>query len=197
MVIALSNKRNEIRYVTLAGAAHVTARSASIISRDLADWPPLIDGRAPSPLDRRSNRRRRRRPAFEETMQIRAATKTGTVNRQGRRIFAAEEEITRRALGRTHIPPTKVFPRNKISRCSDYTISEKAIWFRHPDYNPDRAQKLISSSMSRRLSTRNISSKFPNPCTRFWVILLTDRQTNEHGQKHVPAPLSEVTTGPD
>jgi len=31
--------------------------------------------------------------------------------------------------------------------------------------DPDRAQKLISSSMSRHLSTRNIS---PKPCTRFW-----------------------------
>jgi len=35
----------------------------------------------------------------------------------------------------------------------------------------------------------------PNPCTRFLVILLTDRhtgrQTNKHGQKHLP-PLSEV-----
>ena len=26
----------------------------------------------------------------------------------------------------------------------------------------------------------------------FWVILLTDRQTNEHGQKHLPPPLLEV-----
>jgi len=40
-----------------------------------------------------------------------------------------------------------------------YTIAEKAISFWHPDYNPDRAQKLISSSMSRHLSTRNISFK--------------------------------------
>jgi len=32
--------------------------------------------------------------------------------------------------------------------------------FRHPDYDPDRAQKLISSSMSRHLSTRKISSKY-------------------------------------
>jgi len=48
-------------------------------------------------------------------------------------------------------------------------------WFRHPDYNPDRAQKLISSSMSRHLSTRKFH---PNPCTCFWVILLTDRQTS-------------------
>ena len=38
-------------------------------------------------------------------------------------------------------------------------ITEKAIWFRRPDYNPDRAQKLISSSVSRHPSTSNISSK--------------------------------------
>ena len=38
--------------------------------------------------------------------------------------------------------------RNKIPRSSAYTISEKAIWFRRPDYNPDRAEKLISLSMS-------------------------------------------------
>ena len=31
------------------------------------------------------------------------------------------------------------------------TISEKGIRFRHPDYDPDRAQKLISSSTSRHL----------------------------------------------
>jgi len=29
-----------------------------------------------------------------------------------------------------------------------YTIAEKAIRFQHPHYNPDSAQKLISSSMS-------------------------------------------------
>ena len=51
------------------------------------------------------------------------------------------------------------FSRRKISRSSAYTISEKAIRFRHPDYNPDRAQKSTNSSMSRHLSTRNISSK--------------------------------------
>ena len=49
--------------------------------------------------------------------------------------------------------------RNKIPRCSAYTISEKTIRFRHPDYNSDRTQKLISSTMSQHLSTRNISSK--------------------------------------
>ena len=87
----------------------------------------------------------------------------------------------------------KTVKRRKIPRTSAYTISDKAIRFRHPDYNPDRAQKLISSSISRHLSSRH-----PNPCTRFWVglILLTNRQTNkqtnEHRQKHVPPPLSEV-----
>ena len=44
-------------------------------------------------------------------------------------------------------------------RIAAHTISEKAIRFQHPDYNPDRVQKLISSSMSRHLSTRNISAK--------------------------------------
>ena len=37
-------------------------------------------------------------------------------------------------------------------------ISEEGIRFLDPDYDPDRAQKLISSSMSRHLLTRNISS---------------------------------------
>jgi len=94
---------------------------------------------------------------------------------------------TRSAFGRAHVPLTKVFRwlavkktilkqcvtvatggkyvylgfsrRDKIPRCSAYTISEKAIRFWHLDYNPDWAQKLISSSMSWHLSTRNISSK--------------------------------------
>jgi len=107
---------------------------------------------------------------------------------------------TRSALGRPHVPPTKVFRRlavnktilkprvaaatsgqyvyvgfyrrNKIPRCSVYTISEKAIRFRHPDYNPDRAQKLISSSMSRHLSTRNILSKSMHA-------FLSNRQTDK------------------
>jgi len=93
------------------------------------------------------------------------------------------------ALGGAHVPPTKVFrrltasvnetilnhaslqrpkiriayigfSRHKIPRSMAYTIAEKAIRFRHPDYNPDRAQKLISSSIFRHLSTRNI---YPNP----------------------------------
>jgi len=69
---------------------------------------------------------------------------------------------------------------NKIPHCSSYMISEKAIWFRYPDYNPDRAQKLISSSMSRYLSTRNISFK----SMHVFLSNFAHRQTNEHGQKH-------------
>ena len=57
------------------------------------------------------------------------------------------------------------------------TISEKAIRFRHPDYNPDRAQKLISSYMSRHLSTRNVSSKSMH--TFLSNLANTDRQTNK------------------
>jgi len=82
------------------------------------------------------------------------------------------------------------FSRRKIPRSGAYTISEKAIWFRHPDYDPDRAQKLITSSMSRHLSTRNISSKsmrtfLSNLANRLW-------QTDKHRQKHVPPSLSEL-----
>jgi len=114
--------------------------------------------------------------------------------------IASRGDKTRRALGRAHLPPTTVFWRLKTTRrCCDgrpkpvrntctwdfpyvikfrvavHMISEKAIRFRHPDYDPDRAQKLTSSSMSRHLSTRKMSSKSMHA---FWVILLTDRQTD-------------------
>ena len=60
---------------------------------------------------------------------------------------------------------------------STYTISEKAIWFRHPDYDLDRAQKLINSSMSQHLSTRNISSKSMHAFLSNLADRQTDRQT--------------------
>jgi len=50
--------------------------------------------------------------------------------------------------------------------------------FRHPDYNSDRAQKLISSSMSRHLSTGNISSKSMHA----FLSNLANRQTDRRGQ---------------
>ena len=52
------------------------------------------------------------------------------------------------------------------------------------------AQKLISSSVSRHLSTRNISSKFMHACLSNFAHRQTDRQTNE--RKHIPLPLSDV-----
>ena len=67
------------------------------------------------------------------------------------------------------------FSRRKIPRSSAYTISEKAIRFRHPDYDPDRAQKLIISSMSRHLSTRNILFKSMHA----FLSNLANRQTNK------------------
>ena len=65
-----------------------------------------------------------------------------------------------------------------------HTLWEKGIRFRHPDYDPDRAQKLISSSMSQHLSTRNTSSKSMHA-------FLSNLAC---GQKHIPPPLSEVIT---
>jgi len=63
------------------------------------------------------------------------------------------------------------------------TISEKAIRFRHLDYDPDRAQKLISSSMSRHLSTCNISSK----SMYAFLSNLANRQTGRQTDKQTRA----------
>jgi len=63
--------------------------------------------------------------------------------------------------------------------------TKKAIRFRHPDYNPDRTQKLISSSMSQHLLTCNVSM-------HALLSNLDNRQTDKHLQKHLPPPLSEV-----
>jgi len=72
------------------------------------------------------------------------------------------------------------FSRHNKIPLAVHTLWEKAIRFRHPDYDLDRAQKLISSSMSRHLSTRNISSKSIHA---FLVILhIENRQTNERGR---------------
>ena len=82
------------------------------------------------------------------------------------------------------------FSPRKIPHSSAYTILEKAIRFRHPDYDPDRAEKLISSFMSGHLSTRNISSESMHAFLSNLADRQTDRQTNKHRQKHVPPPLS-------
>jgi len=115
---------------------------------------------------------------------------------------------TRRALGRAHLPPTTVFRRlNTTRRCNtctwDFpdvikfrvavpknTLSEKAIRFRHPDYDPDRAQKLISSSMSRHLSTGEMSSK----STHAFLSNLANRQIDRQTSRAI-AFTSSVVAG--
>jgi len=66
-----------------------------------------------------------------------------------------------------------------------YTTSQKAIRFRHPDYDPDRVQKLISSSMSRQMSTRTrkLSSKSVHAFFSNLANRQTDRQTNMAGNR--------------
>ena len=66
--------------------------------------------------------------------------------------------------------------RNKILCCSAYDIrvSNPVPSYRHTDYNPDRVQKLISSSMSRQ-STRNISFKSMHA----FLSNLANRQTDK------------------
>ena len=68
--------------------------------------------------------------------------------------------------------------RNKIP-VAVHTLFEEAIRLRHPDYDPDRAQKLISSSVSRHLSTRNISSKSMHAFFSNLAHRQTDRQTDK------------------
>ena len=82
-----------------------------------------------------------------------------------------------------------------LPRCSAYCkkLKGKGIRFRHPDYDLDRAQKLISLSMSRHLSTCKMSSKFNYAFLSNLDNTQTDRQTDRHrGQSHLPPPLSEV-----
>jgi len=112
---------------------------------------------------------------------------------------------TRSALGRAHLPPTTVFRRLKTTRrCFDgcpvpvrgifpdvikfhvavHTLWEKVIRFPHPDYNPDRAQKLISSSCPY---TSVDTQHFIQIDARVFLVILhtdrqTDRQKNERGR---------------
>jgi len=121
---------------------------------------------------------------------------------------------TRRALGRAHLPPTTVFRRLKtMRRCCDghgitmpntctsdfpdvikfrvavRTMSEKEIRFRHPDY--DRIG-LKSWSVRPCPDTWRHAKYHPNPCTRFWVILLTDRQTDKQTSRAIAFTSSFV-----
>ena len=72
---------------------------------------------------------------------------------------------------------------DKIMDSSVYTISEKANRFQHPDYNADRAQKLISWFMSH-LSTRNISFKSMHT----FLSNLPNRQTDKRTRANAFTP---------
>ena len=111
-----------------------------------------------------------RRALGIERMYLRQRCFDGSVNKILKSRVAA-------AAGRRYVGLYVGFSRRKIPRSSAYTISEKAIRFRHPDYNPDRAQKLISSFMSRHLSTRNISSKSMHAFLSNLAIRQTDKRT--------------------
>jgi len=65
-------------------------------------------------------------------------------------------------------PPIRVrgISRRNIPRCSAYTISEKEIWFRHPDYNQDRGLK--RQSVRPWTDICRHATFHPNPCTRFF-----------------------------
>jgi len=86
--------------------------------------------------------------------------------------------------------------RNKIPRCSAYTTSEKAIRFRHPNWHPVPA----SGSGSKvyqfiHVSTSVVSTRNSNVSSKSMHVFssnLANRQTDKHGQKHLPPPLSEV-----
>jgi len=73
-----------------------------------------------------------------------------------------------------------------------YTIAEKAIRFRHSDYNPDRAQKLNSLSMSTVQTSVNTQHYIQ--IHHAFLSYLANRQTDKCGQTHLPPLLSEVIT---
>jgi len=127
-------------------------------------------------------------------------------------------EKTRSALGRAHLPPTTVFRHLKTTRCSfDFPPIPVRAWdfpdvikfhccsaYAMGERNPVPASELWSGSGSKVNQFFHVPTSVdsrhatfhPNPCTRFWVILHTDRQTDKRAraceQKHILPPLSEV-----
>jgi len=81
------------------------------------------------------------------------------------------------------------FRRIKFHRNPSITLQisrwNAKIQFLDPDYDPDRAQKLISSSMSRHLSTCNISSKSMHAFLSNFANRQTDKGTR--ATTHTPS----------
>jgi len=122
---------------------------------------------------------------------------------------------TRTALGRAHLPPTTVFRRLKTTRhCCDgrqITIPNTCTWD-FPDVIKFRALQCVR--YRRKQSGSGIQTMIriglkswpvrpnpdicrhgkchPHPCTRLWVILLTDRQTNRQTSRAIAFTTSVV-----
>jgi len=123
----------------------------------------------------------------------------------------------RRALGRAHVPPTKVFPRLAMNKTilkqrlaaamgpNTYTWDfPSVIKFRVAEKQFGSGIRTIIRTTLKvnqfvHVPTPVDNAKFhPNPCTRFWVISLTDRQTKTDKLSRAIAftsSLSEVING--
>jgi len=87
-----------------------------------------------------------------------------------------------------------VYPLTCVA-CSEWgaylTDFDRSSTFRFSGSDPDG---LKSGSVRPCPDTCRHAKFHPNPSTRFWVILLTDRQTDKYRrQSHIPPPLSEVS----
>ena len=118
------------------------------------------------------------------------------------RILCASLVQTDTEMAEKYAKLAEIFAKlGKAAKLRSIMISEEEIRFLDPDYDPDRAQKLISLSMSRHLSTRNISSKSMHTFLSNLAHRQTNRQTDKQtdkgaracGRKHsTPPRLSEV-----
>ena len=121
-----------------------------------------------------------------ERIYLRQMSSDGSVNKtilKPRLALAARRQYVYVGFSRRKIPRSSAARWQPIGKAAKfriaYKISEKAIRLRHTNYEPDRAQKLISSSMSLHLSTRNISSKSMHAFLSNLANRQIDRQTNK------------------
>ena len=118
-----------------------------------------------------------------ERIYLRQMSSDGSVNKTTLKpllALAARRQYLYVGFSQRKIPRSSAASWQPMQGCKvpSYAISEKAIRFRYPNYDPDGAQKLISSSVSRHLSTRNISSRSMQAFLSNLSHRQTDRQTN-------------------
>jgi len=119
-----------------------------------------------------------------ERIYLRQMSSDGSVNKTTLKpllALAARRQYLYVGFSQRKIPRSSAASWQPMQGCKvpSYAISEKAIRFRYPNYDPDGAQKLISSSVSRHLSTRNISSKSMHAFLSNLAQRQTDRQTDK------------------